>query len=145
MSDDDPHVSRLIRTPNATTTIRGTLDEVDRIYRIASHALLENGYGLTPSSENPWANYGAPPEENADHLKRRLNDVERQLAESENHETLQNLRRELAETRMERDMWHMAFTDLDHAIASALKVLDGGSSVREAIAIDILSMEEPTT
>lgn len=142
MPDDDPHVSRIIRTPHSTISIKGTLDEVDRVYRICSHALLDNGYGLKPPGESPWQNFDPPPEENADHLRRRLNDVERQLAESRSHEIIQTLRRELARVQIERDTWRIAFTDVDHTVISALKVLDR-SSVREAIAIDILSMGEP--
>ncbi len=143
MPGDEPHVSRLIRTPHATVSIRGTLEEVDRVYRLCSHALLDNGYGLTPPSDSPWANYPEPVEENTDHLRRRLNDVEHQLADSQDHDNLQSVRRALLEVTLDRDTYKSGFDVTDTACTTALKALSDQAlpdSMRIAIAIEALSL-----
>lgn len=141
MSDDDPHVSRLIRTPHATVTIRGDLTDVDRVYRICTHALLDNGYGMKSPDNDPWANYGAVPEENADHLRRRVNELERQLEESGNHELIQSLRRQVLDITLDRDTYRSAFGDLDDSIGTAVRMLDTTDlTSRESIVKEILTL-----
>lgn len=140
MSDDDPHVSRIIRTPQSVISIRGTLADTDRVYRLCSHALLDNGYGLKSPADNPWANYGAVPEENSDHLRRRLNELERQLSESQDHELIQSLRRKVLSLTLDCENYRLAFNDLDETIAAAVAMLDRDLTVRETILLDILTL-----
>lgn len=138
----DPHVERQIRTPRANVNIVGTLEEVDRVYRICNKALLESGnYAIAPPSANPWEGYERTQAPSVDFLQARISHLEAQLRDSV-HERIQELRRELGETRLERDMWLQAFTDLDNAVRVSLNTLQEPHSltVREAIVIEQLSL-----
>lgn len=139
---NDPHVDRTIRTPKAVVTIRGTLDEVDRIYRTCNKALLDSGaYTIPKPGTDPWQEYKPADEPNVDFLTRRISQLEAQLRESV-HEKIQELRRELAESRRTSLMWETAFTDLDNACRTALKTLQEPHelTIREAIVIEELSI-----
>ena len=86
----DPHVSRtILQRPNAVVTIRGTLEEVDNIYRTTNQPYGQWQVHYSKPSTDPWNNFGAPPEVSTDHLQRRIIHLEQQLADFENHELLQ--------------------------------------------------------
>lgn len=138
----DPHVTRHIRTPSATVTLVGTLEEVDHIYRTCNKALLESGrYTIPPPGTDPWQNYEQPAQPSVDFLTRRISQLEEQLRESV-HEKIQELKRELGIARLESDTWFQAFEDLDRAIQAALRTLQEPHelTVREAIVIEQLTI-----
>lgn len=120
----DPHVSRTIRTPHATISIRGTLEEVDNIYRVTNRALLDSGRYTIPKPSNDWANFGAPAEVSTDHLLRRIVQLESIIAESENHATIQAMRASFKQIESERNQWKVAFTDISEMAALALDALN---------------------
>lgn len=141
-ADPDPHVQRTIRTPKAVISIRGTLDECDKLYRATNKALLACGYTIPKPSDDPWREYGSLPIDDSDHLRRRVADLEQQIADSESHELIQEIRRTTLQLTLDRDMWASAFRILDQAIASALTTLQDGhtQTVHEAIVTDILTL-----
>lgn len=120
--DPDPHVYRVIRTPNTVISINGTLSEVDRIYRATNKALLACGYTIPKPSENPWQGF-APPSDSVDHLHRRIADLEAALEASESYEVLQMLRRTFKQVEIERDQFRQAFIDLDQQVQESIKTL----------------------
>lgn len=142
MSDDDPLVSRIIRMPNATISIHGTLSHVDQVYRDCTSALLASGkYTIPAPGDNPWQEYGAPKEDNVDHLRRRVRDLEAILSVSENHAALQAMRASFKKVEAERDLFKQSFSDLDHNMQLALYSLqdDPEPNLYNAVAIEFLS------
>lgn len=141
-AESDPHVTRHIRTPSATVTIVGTLDEVDHIYRTCNKALLESGrYTIPAPGNDPWQGYKAPETPSVDFLTRRISQLEEQLRESV-HEKIQELRRELTEIRKIADQYEAAFCDVYDMTQAALRTLQEPHelTVREAIAIEQLTI-----
>jgi hypothetical protein len=124
MSDDDPHVERTIRTPHAVISFKGTLSQVDEIYRTCNTALLATGrYTIPKPGDNPWQEYTPPPEENLDHLRRRVAHLESLLKQSEAHNAMQDLRHANRILELERNEWRQAFTDQAEIMKSALTSL----------------------
>ena len=118
------HVNRIIRTPKATISIRGELDDVDSIYRTINKSLLDSGkYTIPAPDQNPWQQYGTPAEDNTDHLRRRVTELEHNLADSSNHELIQSLRRQLVDVTLDRDTWRDAFTTVDDQLQAAARTL----------------------
>lgn len=123
--DDGPHVSRVIRTSGAIVSIRGTLTQVDAVYKIATHALLDSGkYTIPKPSTDHWANFGAPPEVSTDHLQRRIQHLQALLDESENYEALRAMRQTFKQVEAERDQFKTAFWDICEMVSLALSALN---------------------
>lgn len=124
MSDDDPYVERTIRTPHAVITLKGVLSKVDDIYRTCNTALLATGrYTIPNPDDSPWKDYTPPPEENVDHLRRRVDHLETLLRQSETHNAVQNLRSANRILELERNEWRQAFTEQTALVESALSSL----------------------
>lgn len=145
MSDDDPLVNRTIRTPKATISIHGDLSQVDDLYRLFTHALLDTGkYTIPNPDDNPWKEYEQITQVNSpDFLRRRNQELERQLAESESHETIRQLRTELATANMTTEVYRKGFTALSDQVESAIKSLtdDPNPNLYNHVAIHFLSGE----
>lgn len=143
MSDDDPFVERSIRTPNATITFKGTLSQVDDLYRTTNKALLASGkYTIPKPDSNPWQQYTPPSDDNPDHLRRRITHLENLLRQSESHNAVQDLRHDNHVLTLERDEWRTAFTDLNTAVVSARTSLadDPEPNLYNAVALTYLSI-----
>jgi hypothetical protein len=146
MADDDPLVNRTIRTPKATITIHGDLSQVDELYRLFTQSLLSTGkYTIPKPGENPWQEYEDTQQAySPDFLRRRNQELERQLAESESHETIRQLRTDLAAARMETGVFKQGFTALSENVDNAVKSLrdDPNPNLYTHIAFHYLAPEE---
>lgn len=144
MADDDPLVSRTIRTPKAVISIHGDLSHVDDLYRTFTRALLDSGkYTIPKPGEDPWQDYEQPQTHSPDFLRRRNAELERQLSESENHEAIRQLRTELATANMTTEVYRKGFTALSDQVESAIKSLtdDPNPNLYNHVAIHFLSGE----
>lgn len=143
MSDDDPHVERTIRTPHTVISFKGQLSQVDEIYRTCNTALLATGrYTIPKPGDNPWQGYDPPPEENVDHLRRRVAHLEALLRQSEAHNAVVDLRHENHVLTLQRGEWMQAFVDLNDACRSALTSLrdDPNPTLYTHVAIQYLEI-----
>lgn len=143
MSDDDPIANRTIRTPRATVTLNGDLSHVDKLYRLITQSMLSTGeYTIPKPGDDPWQQYETnTPVNSPDFLRRRNAELERQLAESQDHETIRQLRTELAAARMETGVYKQGFTAQAEMIVEAIKSLydDPNPNLYNHIARTLLS------
>jgi hypothetical protein len=144
MSDDDPITSRTITTPKATITINSELFHVDEIYRLTNKALLATGkYTIPPPGSNPWDKFPTPQVHSPDFLRRRLEEVTRQLEEAQDRNAIQDLRSANHILEMERDEWRQAFIDQTKMIEMAYYSLrdDPEPNLCNAVARQFLNPE----
>lgn len=142
MSDDDPTVERTIRTPNAVISFKGQLSQVDNLYRTCTQAMLATGkYTIPKPGDNPWQGYDMPPEDNVDHLRRRVAQLEALLKQSESHQEMVDLRHANHVLGLEAQEFRQAFVDLNDACQSALTALrdDPEPDLYSAVAIEYLA------
>lgn len=143
MSDDDPYVERIIRTPGATVTLKGPLSQVDAMYRTCTQALLATGkYTIPKPGDDPWQHHSPPPDDNIDHLRRRVTHLETLLRQSEAHNAVQNLKSRNRELELRAAEWAQAFVDLNTACQSARVSLndDPEPNLYTAVALEFLSI-----
>lgn len=145
MADDDPLVNRTIRTPKATITLNGDLSQVDELYRLFTQALLSTGkYTIPKPGQSPWQEYeDTTPAHSPDFLRRRCAELERQLAESNDHETIRQLRTDLTAQRMTTEVYRQGFTGLSEQVTEAIKSLhdDPNPNLYTHVAITFLTDE----
>lgn len=145
MSDDDPLVNRTIRAAGTTITLNGELSHVDTLYRLITKSMLDTGkYTIPKPGDDPWHEYETnTPVNSPDFLRRRCAELERQLAESQDHETIRQLRTDLAAARMETEVYRQGFTALSDQVISAIKSLhdDPNPNLYTHVAISFLSDE----
>ena len=143
MSDDDPYVERVIRTPGTTVTLKGPLSQVDSVYRTCTQALLATGkYTIPKPGADPWQQYDPPAEDNVDHLRRRVLYLEGLLRDSEDHEAMRALRQQNAQLVIQENQWKQAFVDINDACVSARTSLsdDPEPNLYTAVALSFLSL-----
>lgn len=145
MSDDDPIADRTIRVAGTVITLHGELSHVDALYRLCTKAMLETGkYTIPKPGDDPWRDYErSTPPHSPDFLRRRNAELERQLAESENHETIRQLRIDLAAARIETGVYRQGFTALSDQVESAISSLtdDPDPNLYNHVAVSFLSGE----
>lgn len=145
MSDDDPIANRTIRTPRATVTLNGDLSHVDKLYRLITQSMLSTGeYTIPKPGDDPWQQYETnTPVNSPDFLRRRNAELERQLAESQDHETIRQLRTDLLAARNETAIYQGGFMALTEQVELAVKSLrdDSNPNLYTHIALHFLSGE----
>jgi hypothetical protein len=134
-TEEEPtKVVRFITTPGCRVVLEGNIDDVDRVYRLATHGLMVGGYHFPSEEERETIpKEPIPPIADIEHYRRRVEQLESEP-----------LKVELIDTRRQKKLAEEAVAEIKQTVTvmavaierayNALNKIGGSDEVKIAIA-----------